>query len=153
MLTVTDLPSRIAARINESGPLPPDPFTPIETPCWLWTGWHNDQGYGYLYWQGRDQPAHRVIHELLTGQPLAGFDRDHLCRIVSCVRPDHGERVPHAENQRRLSLHQVACRRAGHDWTNPNNVRVRPNGRRYCAECDRISLRARYAARTGRAAA
>lgn len=151
-LTITDLPLRIRSRINTAGPMPPDPFVPISTPCWIWTGWLNDRGYGYIRWQGRDQPAHRVIHQLLTGEDLGGYDRDHLCRVVVCVRPDHGERVAHAENQRRLSRHQTACRRAGHDWTDQRNVRIRPNGRRYCAECDRTDQRARYAHRTGRAA-
>ena len=150
-LTVTDLlPNRIAARINLNGPVPPSPLRPMSTPCWIWTGWLNSAGYGYIRWDGRDQPAHRVVHSLLTGEDLTGFDRDHLCRVVACVRPDHGERVSHAENQRRIAEHQVACRRAGHDWSVPTNVRTRPNGRRWCAECDRIDQRARYAARRRR---
>jgi hypothetical protein len=144
--TVTDLPERIRERIEVNGPIPPAPLRPIDTPCWLWLGWHNDAGYGYVHWDGRDQPAHRVIHTLLTGESLDGADRDHVCRVVGCVRPDHGERVTHAENQRRLGMAQTACRRAGHDWSDPRNVCVRPNGRRYCAECARIDRRARYAA-------
>lgn len=40
----------------------------------------------------------------------------------------------------------TACRREGHDWTDPRNVRTRPNGRRYCAECDRIAHRAKRSA-------
>jgi hypothetical protein len=154
MLTVTEptavvalLPDRIACRINFDGPIPPDPYRPITTPCWLWRGWLNSAGYGYTRWQGRDQPAHRVIHALVTGEDLTDLDRDHVCRVVACVRPDHGEAVPHAENMTRAGQHQAACRKAGHDWSDPNNVRRRPNGRRYCAECDRQEQRARYAAR------
>lgn len=110
-----------------------------------WTGWHNDDGYGYVRWDGRDQPVHRVVWVLLVAPIPAGYEVDHLCRVRDCVL--HLELVTHAENQRRLSRAQTACRRANHDWTDPRNVRVRPNGRRYCAECDRINLRARYAAR------
>lgn len=51
-----------------------------------------------------------------------------------------------AENQRRIAARQTACRREGHDWTDPRNVRTRPNGRRYCAECDRIAHRAKRSA-------
>lgn len=59
----------------------------------------------------------------------------------------HGEAVTHAENMRRLSQAQTSCRKAGHDWTDPNNVYIRSNGSRCCAECSRIDLRGRYAAR------
>jgi hypothetical protein len=135
------LPIRIGSRINFNGPIPPDPFQPIDTPCWLWTGWCNDAGYGYTRWEGRDQPVHRVIHSIVTGEDLAAVDRDHVCRVPLCVRPSHGEPVEHAENMRRLSLHQKACRKAGHDWSDPKNVHVRPDGSRYCAECSRVDRR------------
>jgi hypothetical protein len=144
---VLTLPKRIVERINFAGPVPPAPLRPIGTPCWLWTGWHNDMGYGYVYWEGRDQPAHRIVHALVTGEDLTSLDRDHVCRVVSCVRPDHGEAVPHGENMTRLAQAQKKCRRAGHDWTDPNNVLVRKNGRRWCAECNRQDCRKRYAKR------
>lgn len=142
-LTVTD----IVAKINRTGGKPIDPLRQVVGECWTFNSWHNSAGYPYVRWQGRDQPAHRVIHELLTGECLDGLDRDHICRNVACVNPDHGEAVSHAENMRRLSQAQTRCRKAGHDWTDPHNVRTRPSGARYCAECDRINLRARYAAR------
>lgn len=34
---------------------------------------------------------------------------------------------------------QTECQKAGHDWTNPDNVRTKQNGTRYCGECDRIA--------------
>ncbi|MFG1872206.1 HNH endonuclease [Micromonospora arborensis] len=141
------LPARIASRINFAGPIPPDPFRPITTPCWLWTGWSNDSGYGYTRWQGRDQPAHRVVHTLVTGQALPGLDRDHVCRVLACVRPDHGEAVPHAENMARVSQHQKACRKVGHDWANPRNVYTRGDGTRFCSACNRDAKRRRRAER------
>lgn len=147
MITVADLPGRIRERLVLDGPMPVAPHTPVEGCCWLYDGWRNSAGYPYLHWEGRDQPAHRVIFALLTGESLDGLDLDHLCRNVACVRPSHHEAVTHAENQRRIALATTKCRRAGHDWSDPVNVRTRPNGRRYCAECDRIAHRARYAAR------
>ena len=116
--------------------------------CWEWTGWRNTANYGYLSVDGRDQCAHRVLFELVVGRPIIdGLELDHLCVNPPCVNPAHLEEVTHAENQRRIRDRQLACRRAGHDWTDPRNVRVRKNGRRYCAECDRINLRERYYAR------
>lgn len=143
------LPLRVLDQIDFDGPIPPAPLRPIATPCWLWKGWHNDQGYAYVRWDGRDQPAHRVLFEVLTGQSLDELDRDHVCRVVACIRPDHGEAVTHAENMRRIREHQTSCRREGHDWTDPRNVRIRPNGSRYCAECDRQAQVLRYARRKG----
>lgn len=87
------------------------------------------------------------IAEKIVGPIPDGLELDHTCVTPMCVFPAHTEPVTHAVNQRRIAERQLACRREGHDWTNPENVRTRPNGRRYCAECDRISLRARYAAR------
>jgi hypothetical protein len=145
VITLTDLPERLLSRIVFDGPIPSDPLRPIDTPCWFWTGWHNSAGYGYVHWEGRDQPVHRVLFVLLTGHDLTGMDRDHVCRVVACIRPDHGECVPHAENMSRMGSHQKACRRAGHDYSDPRNVAVRPNGRRYCKECARQDMRARHA--------
>lgn len=147
MLTLTDLPARLATRINASGGAPRAPHTPVEGECWTFDSWHNSAGYPYIRHDGRDRPAHRVVYAAATGIDLAGFDLDHLCRNPACVNPNHEEPVTHAENQRRIALAQTSCRKAGHDWTDPRNVRVRPNGRRYCAECERVDQRRRYAAR------
>ncbi|WP_353809104.1 HNH endonuclease signature motif containing protein [Agromyces sp. SYSU T00194] len=131
------LPDRIATKID------------ARDGHWLWTGWKNDAGYPYVHWLGRDRPAYRVVYEILVGPIEPGLELDHLCTTPACVRPDHLEPVTHAENQHRIAERQTACRRVGHDWTDPRNVRVRSNGRRYCAECDRINLRERYARKKG----
>lgn len=137
MITLTDLPQRISSKIVTNGGIPADPHSPVEGQCWRFESWHNSAGYPYIRWEGRDQPAHRVVFALATGSDLTGLDLDHLCRNRACVRPSHHEPVTHAENQARIAKHQKRCRRSGHDWSDPNNVRTRPNGRRYCAECDR----------------
>jgi hypothetical protein len=129
-----NLPDRIVDKIE------------VRDDHWYWTGWANDAGYPYVHNDGRDQPAYRVVYELLVGPIPDGLELDHLCVTPMYVRPEHMEPVTHAENQRRIAARQISCRRVGHDWTDPRNVRTRRNGRRYCAECERISLRARYAA-------
>lgn len=141
------IPERLQVRIILTGGLPPAPLVPVDGECWLWDGWHNDVGYPYVRWDGRDQPVHRVLFALVTGEDLTGLDLDHLCRVVACIRPSHHEAVSHAENMLRLRRAQTRCRRAGHDWTDPRNVRVRKNGSRFCAECDRQDQRQRYAER------
>jgi len=128
------LPDRIASRIE------------VADGCWTWVGWHNDAGYPYVHWDGRDQPVHRVVYELLVGPIPDGLELDHLCVNPACVRPDHQEPVTHAENQRRIAERQTACRRAGHDWTDSANVYTRPNGRRACRACATSDQRARRAA-------
>ena len=138
---------RILSRIKRDGGYPASPHTSVPGQCWTFESWHNDAGYPYVHWQGRDQPAHRIVYTLLRGADLTGLDLDHLCRNPACVNPAHEEPVTHAENQRRITKHQAACRRSGHDWTDPKNVLTRPNGRRYCAECNRQDCRARYARR------
>jgi hypothetical protein len=66
---------------------------------------------------------------------------DHLCCNTLCVNAAHLEAVTHEENTRRAGARQTSCRRQGHDWTQPMNVRTRRNGLRYCAECDREASR------------
>lgn len=48
---------------------------------------------------------------------------------------------------------QMACKRSGHDWTDPHNVSVGLTGKRSCAECRRIDSRAANAAAQERRAA
>jgi hypothetical protein len=147
MLTVTDLPAGIADLLGFAGGVPDSPHTPVEGECWTFDSWCNDAGYPYVRWEGRDQPAHRVVYTLVTGEPVDGLELDHLCRNPACVNPAHEEPVTHAENQRRIAKRQTSCRRAGHDWTDAHNVLTRPDGRRYCAECNRQDCRARHARR------
>jgi hypothetical protein len=148
-MTLADLPDRIVRRIDPSGGVPTAPLFAVPGQCWLWRGWHNDQGYPYTHWEGRDQPVHRVVFAVVTGVDLDGLDLDHVCRRVECIRPVHHDAVSHAENQRRLGQAQTACRKAGHDWSDLRNVRVRKDGSRICAQCDRERCLAYYYDRKG----
>lgn len=106
--------------------------------CWEWLGWKNDLGYGYIYWEGRDRPAHRIICQIVMGETFGrGIDVDHLCKNPGCVNPSHLEPVTHRTNIRRgRAATKTACK-YGHDWTDPANVYIRKNGYRWCAECAR----------------
>jgi hypothetical protein len=127
-LTMTEcptLPESLASKLVE------------ENGHWIWQGWANDAGYPYTHFEGRDQPAYRVIWKLLVGTIPAGLELDHLCVTPMCCNPRHLEPVTHAENQRRIRERMKGCRKAGHDWGNPINIQVRPDGSRYCAQCYR----------------
>ncbi|MFI5629195.1 HNH endonuclease signature motif containing protein [Streptomyces sp. NPDC051664] len=136
MLRIEDLPAPLSATATEAG-------------CWEWRGERNKQGYGYYRVSGKRHYAHRASYEAVVGPIPDGLEIDHLCVNPPCINPAHLEPVTHAENQRRAAERQTACRRAGHDWTDLKNVRVRSNGSRYCAECHREAQRRRRAQETG----
>lgn len=70
--------------------------------CWIWTAGTDRQGYGtFRLTDGPMVKAHRWAWMSEFGEPPAGTELDHLCRVRSCVRPSHLEPVVHAENMRR----------------------------------------------------
>lgn len=93
-MTPADLPTRIANKITVDA----------ATGCWLWRGARSSAGYGHVRWEGRYAQAHRVVRHLLVGDGVAIFPGrdgdpcDHLCRVRSCVRPDHVETVTQRTN-------------------------------------------------------
>lgn len=115
--------------------------------CWLWTALTNKYGYGLLSVSNHHVLAHRFAYELLVGPLPRGLVVDHLCRVRNCVNPDHLEPVTDFENKVRglKSPLKTACPQ-GHDYTDPNNVRIVGRGRA-CAECHRIDQRARARAK------
>lgn len=71
--------------------------------CWLWSGALSRAGYGLLQvpirrGQRRKAPAHRWAYERKHGLVPDGLVLDHLCRIRSCVNPEHLEVVTHRIN-------------------------------------------------------
>jgi HNH endonuclease len=80
--------------------------------CWLWTGaGSSGGGYGYF----RRQLAHRFSYELHVAPIPDGLTIDHLCRVRTCVNPDHLDPVPLSVNVRRAWNGQpefgIACRK------------------------------------------
>ncbi len=119
--------------------------------CWLWQGNINGWGYGRITAGSRatgDKRAalvHRCAYEWLVGPIPYALCIDHLCRTRHCVNPLHMEPVTLAENVRRGTAGEVNRARmknisqcpAGHAY-NEKNTGVRPNGDRYCRECNEI---------------
>ncbi|MFF5703430.1 HNH endonuclease signature motif containing protein [Streptomyces sp. NPDC012794] len=125
---LSDLPAPWRERIRETGS------------CWIWCGQRTRDGYGRYSGSG----AHRVIYEALVGPIPEGLEIDHLCRVVSCVNPEHLEPVDRLENMRRRYEIYTHCK-TGHEFT-PENTYVMPNGRRSCRTC-RNAASLRYRAR------
>lgn len=62
--------------------------------CWLWTGWHDRQGYGRLRTPWSMRPpynigAHRMSWELHHGKIREGLYVLHRCDNPACVNPAH----------------------------------------------------------------
>lgn len=69
----------------------------FDTPCLIWYGEKDKEGYGRIKDGGKYVPAHWVLH----GKPPKGYEVDHLCHQRDCVRPSHLENVTRAENTSR----------------------------------------------------
>ncbi len=106
--------------------------------CWLWMGHVNWGGYG-MAWDGkRLLGAHRMAYRLLRGDIPTGLHLDHLCRVRSCVNPDHLEPVTNRENARRgdtgknMSI-KTHCP-TGHAYDSENTI-ITAIGSRACRKC------------------
>jgi hypothetical protein len=71
------------------------------TPCWISTQRPNYWGYCVEYHDGQRMMAHRWHYRQIIGPIPEGLQLDHLCRVRSCVNPDHLEPVTPKENTRR----------------------------------------------------
>lgn len=131
-------PRTVWDRIDEK--ISPEP----NSGCWLWMGSVGSHGYGQI---GKiPELATTVVHKLLYekkfGPVPKGLELDHLCRIRSCVNPDHLEPVTRRENLRRgispiaRQMQQTECKN-GHPLSGDNLVTYRTKygiGRR-CKIC------------------
>jgi hypothetical protein len=73
-----------------------------KTPCWIWQLAKRPLGYGVgPRVDGKLTLAHVLYYLKFKGPIAEGMELDHLCRVPSCVNPDHLEPVTHAENIQR----------------------------------------------------
>lgn len=70
--------------------------------CWLWTGSKQKNGYPHrVHVDGVKAYPYRHFYSTLVGPIPIDYEIDHLCRVRTCVNPDHLEAVPHAVNMSR----------------------------------------------------
>lgn len=112
--------------------------------CLLWAGPTTDRGYGLVNLvnpNGRPttMQAHRAVYQDRFGELPKHLVLDHLCRVTSCINPDHLEPVTCAENLRRGIYWQklkTHCKR-GHPYSEENTYRNK-KGWRWCRTCTRL---------------
>lgn len=131
---------RFWPRVNKNGPVPSS--RPDLGNCWLWTASCDPRGYGHLGGFG-------LAHHVLVGKPAKGLVYDHLCRVHSCVRPEHLEAVTQAENIRRgdapeamrqFQLKKTHCPQ-GHPYEGGNLYMSPGTVSRECRACRRDRVR------------
>lgn len=114
-----------------------------DTDCWLWAGDLSTNGYGQVKPAGQKRRfVHRASYEVFVGPIPDGLVIDHLCRVTSCINPQHLEPVTSAENVRRglrgaLRVWPTHCKQ-GHEMSEGNYyVRKLRNGSegRQCKVC------------------
>ena len=117
-----------------------------ETPCVIWGGSVNKNGYGYLYVDGKQKLAHRVAYETEIGPIPDGLVIDHLCRNRACVNTQHMEPVTIGENVLRgetgpgINSRKTECI-YGHSLA---DAYVAKDGRRACRTCRKDHARRYY---------
>ena len=100
-----------------------------ESGCWVWTGASTKDGYGRVNVEGKNQYAHRVMYGLFKGYIHKGLVIDHLCRVRSCVNPEHLDAVSIQENIARGDQTNKGWRRnlshckKGHELTDDNTYK------------------------------
>lgn len=86
-ISVVSLPEKIRRLIHL------EPHPELDSPCWLYTGRLNRNGYGRIRWRGKEPVVHRVVWVMLKEPILPGLLLDHRCERRACCNPAHLEPV------------------------------------------------------------
>lgn len=133
------------------------------TNCEIWQKSKTEKGYGQQWVDGKRWRAHRLAWFEAYGEIPAGFVIDHICHNEAaargecaggitcehraCVNLEHLELVKQSANVSRglwcIDVKQNCPK--GHSYKDVRNIMVRKDGKRECAECNRIRAKASYA--------
>ncbi len=113
--------------------------------CWLWTGAHNNAGYGQFYVRARRGSvlAHRWSYEHHNGPIDDGLFVMHSCDNPPCVNPDHlglGTNQDNIDDKTAKGRGLTPTCKQGHEWTDSNTITfTKPSGAqgRRCRQCTR----------------
>jgi hypothetical protein len=107
--------------------------------CWIWTACKTNQGYGLVHDSKtkKNVLAHRYLYELAEGTIPEGLVIDHICKVTSCVNPEHLEAVTQKENFNRANNFWMARTQCeyGHDYTPENTIYWKSYQGRICVIC------------------
>lgn len=89
------------------------------SPCWIFTGRIDVDGYGEAKYRGAKRFTHRIAYAWQHGETPARRDVEHLCKQHACCNPAHldtlppkinaggrSEEMPTQVNRTNLSLYQ-----------------------------------------------
>jgi hypothetical protein len=103
--------------------------------CWFWIGGCTANGYGAIWYDGRQISAHRFAL-MREGHVIPDGDHvHHECGERRCVRPDHLRIIDGREHVRAHGFRDTCIH--GHSLTDPANARLKPNGWRRCLACEK----------------
>lgn len=136
----------------------------VMSECIKWHKSLNERGYGQEFYKGKNTKAHRAEWMKVNGPIPEGYVLDHTCHNEalakgeckggpcehrSCVNLDHLRLVSQSENIL-AGLHSIDVKEScpkGHSYKEVKNILIRKDGKRECAECNRIRARATWANR------
>lgn len=72
----------------------------MRSPCTVWRGALNSDGYGVVRIRGRLELAHRMAYRLHVGPVPRGKELHHACHNRACINPAHLRAVTHRTNCR-----------------------------------------------------
>lgn len=116
------------------------PCERLDTDCWLYRGSLDDAGYSCLRIKQKNDRGHRITWEALHGPVPPELHLDHLCRVHSCVNPEHLEPITPGVNTYDRAFWASGFPKTthcplGHEMTEANTY-YRPSGKgRMCRDC------------------
>jgi hypothetical protein len=57
--------------------------------CWLWQGYCNKNGYGQIWWEGKQHLTHRMSYQAFIGDIPESIFVLHWCDVRKCCNPKH----------------------------------------------------------------
>jgi len=128
-IPVAPLEERFMRRVDTSGPI----VSADLGHCWIWTGRHQECGYGLLLrhvWG--EMLAHRWMYKQTYGELSADALVRHRCDNKSCVNPEHLEIGTSKDNVRdMLERNPRACGRKLTDEQVAEILAIRATGAYY----------------------
>jgi hypothetical protein len=110
--------------------------------CWIWKAGLKPNGYAQFWDTEKVGYGHRWSYTYFKGEIPNGLQIDHLCRVRSCVNPDHLEAVTMQENVARGELGSYLDTQKtkshcdnGHEYTPENSYQRTDISGRRCREC------------------